>query len=134
MILIVLSAILGAWLGLTRPGKISAMLVSGVIVASSHVVLDYLGQLLVRMSDRPTLTALLVDRLGLGEHMGEAVGAAMLAAAAAGLLAALARKEEATGVYLPNAVEPKRRRRRPEAESDGLRGGTARSFGSMLNR
>jgi hypothetical protein len=133
MLLVALSAVLGAYIGLTRQGKVSAMLVSGVFAVTANVILFMMADLVSGSGGAGLLSAVFA-LLGQGEHMLTSVLGAFTGAAVFGLF----RGEKAGpsgGLYLPDdSVGRRKRGRRRRVQTQSLSDGPSRTFGELLKR
>lgn len=136
MLLIVLSALLGAYLGSTRDSKVSAMLVSGVLAAAGHIVVAGLSTWMLGAAASQAQAQALLQFLGAWEPLWVPVSAAFGSAAIAGLLAAVGEAKPRGGLYLADdgQMKPERRKRKRRPVDERLGSGPPRAFGDLMNR
>jgi hypothetical protein len=133
MILIVFSALLGAFLGLTRESKVSAMLVSGVLAAALHTVLTATSGWMLMEAENHALALGVIRLVGGGEPLWTPVAAAFGSAALAALMTGGADRTRG-GLYLADDGEwkPDRRKKKRPTRREPI--GAGKTFGEMMRR
>ena len=131
MLLLSIAAVLGAYVGLTRSGKLMAVLTSGGLTACL-----YAGGVILAgvMRASGPAGAALVER-SIGDQLFAPVAVAMATATVCGLISA-SRNSRRSGLYLADdgAWRPDRRKRSRPSRPEALGEGRPKSFGEMLNR
>lgn len=112
MLLIVASAVLGAFMGLNSHNRLLAALVAGALAGALHVILLFTADAATFYAAQPGNAKRFFEALGVhGQPLHSACSAAA-AALVAGLLVALTEPRERPGLYVAGDAGPRRRRRR----------------------
>lgn len=131
MLLLVIGALLGAYVGLTRRAKLIAVLTSGALTACLYAGGVILADLVQGSGSQ---VGPWIERAS-GDTLFTPVATAMAVASVCGLISA-SQDTKRTGLYLADDGNwrPERRKRPRPSHRDVSAGGQGKSFSEMFNR